>query len=145
MLFKCQNWSKGNPRHSARTSQPIGQTSTVIKRLLISPALAAPTSQYVLKRVLARAVPRTSKILLLCLSNTSSHALTRLRHGSYLYWSSICPTLSTSFIILNLKPTQLNTFLSTLSKVQDKACSIICLKLTSSLRLLVLALTYENF
>ena len=43
----------------------------------------------------------------------------------------------------NLKPPISDTSLSTLSKVQDKACSIICLKLTSSLKLLALALTVD--
>ena len=42
----------------------------------------------------------------------------------------------------NFKPFTYDTSLLTLSKVKEKACSIICLKLTSSLRLLLtLALT----
>ena len=64
-------------------------------------------------------------------------------------WSSDCQTslpLVTSIkqpssIVPNFKPFTYDTSLSTLSKVRDKACSIICLKLTSSLRSLALALT----
>ena len=46
-----------------------------------------------------------------------------------------------SSTVPNLKPPKSDTSLFTLPKVKDKACSIICLKLMSSLRLLALALT----
>ena len=49
-----------------------------------------------------------------------------------------------SSTVPNLKPPIFDKSLSTLSKVQDKACSTICLKLTSLLRLLALALTQRK-
>ena len=49
--------------------------------------------------------------------------------SSLLYWSIIFSTLSTSCIVSNLTPTQLDTSLPSSSNVHDNACSIICLKL----------------
>ena len=59
------------------------------------------------------------------------------------YWLPLLVALTKKPIsnVPNLKPTIYDTSLLTLSKVQDKACSIKCSKLTSLLRLSALALT----
>lgn len=126
-----------NPTWTTWTSLHVAWTSNEFRGLLFS-------VHDVLERAALPCHILSLTLLFALLEQLHCHALPCLVQGMVLHHSFSCPTSITWCIFLNLKTLRttrhINIFL--LYKIHDNACSIICSKLTSSLRVLTLTLTY---